>query len=154
MGVGRKRKSAAEHQANGNPSRREIRQEPKFKPGKGEMPPDWLDDGAKNLWHEMMPMLERTKVFTEADRYSFAMYCLHCSAVRRATLKLQECGDIYVNTNGNVQPSPYDTILRQHSALMHKYGGEFGLTPATRSKVALAGGGEKKSAEEAEMFGD
>ena len=150
MGVGRKRKPAAEHEANGNPGKRPIRPEPEYKVVKGSMPPDWLDDGAKDIWHELIPMLERTRVYTEADKYSFAMYCLHASAVIRATLKLQEIGkDIYINTNGNVQPSPYDTILRQHSSLMHKCGGEFGLTPATRSKVT--GVGERNGGKEAEL---
>ena len=157
MSPGRKRKSAAEHKANGNPGRRETRPEPEFKPVKGEMPPDWLDSGAKDIWHELMPILESTNVYTEADKHQLAMYCLHCSAVRRASLKLQECGDIYTSMSGNVSLSPYDAMLRLHSGLMHKYGSDFGLSPATRSKVAVAGGGkgdDKEAAIVLEMFGE
>jgi len=144
MTRGRKRKSAAEHEANGNPSRRSIRPEPEFPKAVGCPPPDYLDEEAVAEWHRLMPYFERAGVMTECDLTTFAAYCVHYSRWREAGLKLRECGAIYTSSSGAVQVSPWDLMQRQHGVLMHKFASEFGLTPATRSKIVALGKGDEQ----------
>ena len=66
---------------------------------------------------------------------------------------LREEGSIHRTPNGHQQPSPWDTIARQHSALMYKYLTEFGLTPATRSKVTPVGNAGKEKDDFERDFG-
>jgi P27 family predicted phage terminase small subunit len=153
MARGRKRKPAAEHKANGNPGRRNIRAEPEFPKAVGAMPPDYLNEVAKRKWHSLMPMLEKSGAITECDLTLFAAFCVHFSLWQEALKELGEQGAIHITPKGCQQVSPYDTMVRQHAALMHKLGSEFGLTPSTRSKVALVGDGAEKDEFE-KVFGE
>lgn len=94
--------------------------------------PDWLiDPVAVGKWGELVVQLSAAGVLTTADLDELAHYCnLHASHVKL--------------WRASMTPTASETTQRRLLAT------EFGLTPASRSKPAKAGTGEKSKS----RFGD
>lgn len=139
-GSGKKRLPTAIHKLNGNPSHVDLeareRTEPKYKPLRAE-PPDHLTDDAKAEWHRVLPILERAGVLTEADAPALEAYCMAYGNWKEACLMVQRFGTLTVGKNGTPEPSPWQKIQIQNYDKMLKIMVEFGMTPASRSRVSV-----------------
>ena len=97
--------------------------------------PDHLDERAKKEWKRLVPILRRMRVLTEADGMSLANLCQTWSTLVQAQQKLTEMGFLYKSPSGYVMQSPLLPIVNQCVDTITKLSREFGLTPASRSRI-------------------
>lgn len=113
--AGRPRKPTPLKVLEGNPGKRPLPKNEIEPPAtSGAQPPAWLRSrAALEAWHDLVPKLEKLRLLTELDIPALAMLCQVYAKVQRG---------------GTAEDR------RQLKMLL----GEFGMTPATRSKVAAA----------------
>ena len=97
--------------------------------------PDHLDERAKKEWKRQIPILRRMRVLTEADGMSLANLCQTWSTLVQAQQKLTEMGFLYKSPSGYIMQSPLLPIVNQCVDTITKLSREFGLTPASRSRI-------------------
>ena len=76
-------------------------------------------------------------VLTVADRAAFAAYCQAYSRWAEAERKLAETPMLIKAPTGYVQQSPWLSIANRQMDLMCRYMTEMGLTPASRTRIAV-----------------
>ena len=131
------RKPTATKIAEGNPGKQKLPpSEPK---PKVEIPscPSYLDSDAKKEWNRISKILKKYKLITQADRTALAIYCQEYSAFIRATVELSKEELVIPTVTGGIQKNPLAVLRNQSANTLVKYLNEFGLTPASRSKVAM-----------------
>jgi P27 family predicted phage terminase small subunit len=133
----------------GNPGKRPIKDsEPQYDVVLAA-PPKGLHPLAAELWRQMMPQLTASRVLTEGDLAAFQVMCEVGAKWKYAVEKSWE-GMLYcpagyaIDEAGNKVPkgplrvNPYvriaDEAGRQFKAMLV----EFGMTPASRTKVEVA----------------
>lgn len=125
----------------GNPGKRALnKKEPKPGPFCAEPPPH-LDEDARAEWARLVPMLEGMKVLTAADAMALGNLCMAYSTMTNAWRQLATAGLLYRTKTGHVTNSPLLTIINAQMATVTKYLQEFGMTPASRSRVQTAESG-------------
>jgi P27 family predicted phage terminase small subunit len=140
----------------GNPGKRPLNaNEPKPKAGVPRCP-DWLDDEAKLCWKRTSALLKNLGVITVIDGDALAVYCETWSHWKRTVIFLQKNGDVYTvkdaeNKVKYVAQLPQVAIARNLLAALNRYQQEFGLTPASRSRLVI--GEEDSSSGIAEFLG-
>ena len=119
-----------------NPQRaREREHEPQYEKGLGEPPPS-LSDAAKEVWREVAPRLEEEGSVVRVEREPFACYCQAVAIVQECQRDIEERG-VTISTSRGLQKNPAVSIQREFMANVARLASEFGLTPASRSKVKL-----------------
>lgn len=151
---GRKPKPTKIIEMEGNPGKRLAKRKPEPKPkaAKTLSPPVHLNGIAAALWRKLASDMASIGLLTESDKAALEAYCVHYSLWREALEGLRVNGMLHHTPNGHLQPSPYDTMARHHAMLMHKFGSEFGLTPASRARISVPEQGGDDAKEKA-MFG-
>lgn len=147
--MGRKAKPINLHLVTGNKShltKKQIEQrkknEPKFNADKIRCPA-WLktDPVAKKEWNRITKELKAAELITNVDVTALAVYCDTYSKYIEATEELNKTDLTLVYTNKfgaeNIIEHPLVRISRGYAELMKKYITEFGLTPASRAKIAI-----------------
>ena len=134
---GRKPKPTAVKIAEGNPGKRRINgREPK-PPASLPDCPSHLSDTAKLEWDRIAVSLNKVGLLTQVDRSTMAGYCQCYGRWVEAELKLAETPAILRMPSGYIQQSPWLTIANKQLELMARYMAELGLTPASRSRLAV-----------------
>lgn len=134
---GRKGKPTALKILEGNRGKRAINgQEPK-PPGSLPDCPAHLSAEATAEWHRIADSLNRIGLLTQVDRTTMAAYCQCYGRWVEAEQKLKETPSILRMPSGYIQQSPWLTISNKQLELMVKYMSELGLTPASRSRLAI-----------------
>ncbi len=135
----------------GNPSKRPFNvNEPH--PDRGEHPPDCpdsLDGLGRAEWQRLAPILHRAGLLTLVDEATFAVYCTARGQFIEASRHLADHGSTRVSPNGFETASPWVAIQDRAAKTLHRVGCEFGLTPASRSRIAVE---PKDSQDEFEAF--
>ncbi len=105
--------------------------------------PTFLSDEARQEWDRIAPILERNGILTEIDGAALAAYCQTFADWIEATLKVREEGFLTATTNGNVIQNPMVGVANRLKADLLRFLSEFGMTPASRSKIhAVKGDGQ------------
>jgi P27 family predicted phage terminase small subunit len=107
-------------------------------------PPAFLMPGAKDEWWRAGPELHRLGLLTVLDVAVFAAYCQACGRWQQAEELLRqqaerdpETGALVVKTaTGSLMQNPLLRVAITAAADMIRYAGEFGMSPAARSRVA------------------
>jgi P27 family predicted phage terminase small subunit len=81
--------------------------------------------------------LNRIGLLTLIDRAALAAYCQSYGRWVEAERKLQETPILLKTPAGYVQQSPWLTIANKERELMARYMAELGLTPSSRSRLAV-----------------
>jgi P27 family predicted phage terminase small subunit len=102
--------------------------------------PPHLSDVARREWRRLATPLYEVGVLTLADRAALAAYCQAYGRWVEAEERLKETPVLLKTRSGYVQQSPWLAIANKQLELMGRYMTELGLTPASRSRVAVAGG--------------
>lgn len=147
MTVGRKPKPTALRELEGNRGKRPLNQnEPK---PQATLPscPRHLNKPARREWHRIAPELLRMGLLTKVDRAALAGYCQCYGRWVEAERKLKELAGLsvdkvpylYKTTNGNLIISPLLIVANKSLEQMYRFMVEFGLTPASRSRITLGG---------------
>lgn len=110
--------------------------------------PHHLSAHAREEWNRMSPLLEDMGLIAEADRVAFSMYCQAWGDHVKAEYMIRKHGHVEKTTNGNVIQSPWVGISNKAKLIAHKFLVEFGLTPASRSKVNSTPKETKKDSKE------
>lgn len=128
------------------------------RPGEGGAPrcPSWLSREGKAEWRRVVPALERTGMLRKVDRAALAAYCAAWARLVEAERLIAEHGQMvmvedrtYSDGDGEltvvVKPTrnPALTEAKAASDLIRGFLSEFGLSPSSRSRLAV--GGREKS---------
>ena len=141
---GRKPKPTAIKLLEGNPGRRPLNEHEPVPPKATIKCPAWLEPEAKKEWKRLAPALESMGVLTSVDISAFAGYCQAYARWKEAEEFISQHGSIFQTPSGYVQQVPQVSIAQQNLKIMQSFCTEFGLTPATRSRIA-ANGNEGKN---------
>jgi len=121
----------------GNPSKRALnKQEPQ---PRRERPscPRWLIGEAHKEWKRVVPELDRLGLLTIVDRAALTTYCQAWARYVEAEAMLSQYGSVLKAKNSDyIQVSPYATISKQNALLVKAFCQEFGLTPASRTRIS------------------
>lgn len=132
---GRKPKPTAMKQLEGNPGKRKLNSnEPQPERTAPECP-DWLSDEAKAEWQRLADVMEAMGILTEIDMAAFAGYCQSYARWKEAEEFITRHGAIVKTPSGYWQQVPQVSIAQQYLKDMHKFAEQFGLTPASRSRI-------------------
>ena len=110
--------------------------------------PSWLVPEAKKEWKRLAPSLEAMGLLTIWDIDSFSAYCQAYARWREAEQFITQHGSIFKTPSGYVQQVPQVSIAQQNLKIMQSLAGEFGLFPATRSRIIAAGGMSDKTSDD------
>ena len=119
----------------GNPGRRPLNDrepEPEVKLPK---PPAHLSDEAKKEWRRAGKLLFDMGLVSELDRAALAAYCAAWGRWVEAEAALKQYGVVVKSPSGFPIQSPYLAIANKAMEQMRAFLLEFGLTPASRTRV-------------------
>jgi P27 family predicted phage terminase small subunit len=91
---------------------------------------------AKKEWCRLVPELLKHGLLTKIDRAALAAYCVTYGRWIEAEVQLKTEGLTIKTPSGYEQASPWLSVANKALALMRSYASEFGLSPATRSRVS------------------
>jgi len=125
--------------AEGNPGKRPFNErEPRPRAIRPKMPKH-LDERAKKEWRRLCPMLGRLGVLTEADGLALANLCVDVSILQQAQESLAKTGLLSKTARtGMIHQSPLLNIIGVTTDRVTRALREFGLTPASRTRIAAA----------------
>ncbi len=122
----------------GNPGRRRLNSEEPSSPLLKRMPPapGFLDDEGRRVWSAEGRRFIKAGLLTALDLTMFGTWCIWYSKRDLASRAVNQSG-IVVRANGVGNPyiSPYMSVISMCSKAMHQIEIEFGLSPASRTKV-------------------
>ena len=149
--AGRKPKPTALKVLEGNPGKRKINSREPV-PTK-DMPacPAWLLPEAKKEWRRLARSLNQMGVLSAIDRTAFAAYCQSFARWKEAQEHVNLEGSVYETDGGMKRPNPWIAISNTEQRLMLQAASEFGLTPASRSRIVADSEG-KESEDELEVI--
>ena len=137
MTRGRIPKPTAVKLMDGNPGKRRINGHEPKPPASLPDCPAHLSVEAKLEWDRIAVSLNQVGLLTQVDRTTMAAYCQCYGRWVEAELKLAETPLLLRTPAGYIQQSPWLSISNKQLELMAKYMSELGLTPASRSRLAI-----------------
>ena len=137
----------------GNPGHRPLNaREPQPPASTGRCPPGLGAEGGR-FYRRYGPMLAALHVLTQIDEPALRMAAEHYEIAVRAALELREgvwlpspngttsrtvtTGLLVEDDDGNLRKNPLLQVLRDNSTALRSFLTEFGMTPASRSKIRL-----------------
>ncbi|HEX2257470.1 MAG TPA: phage terminase small subunit P27 family [Afifellaceae bacterium] len=133
---GRKPKATALKLIEGNPGKRPINSREPKPALSAPTCPAHLSSTAKAEWKRLARQLHVLGIISQLDRAALAAYCQAYGRWAEAENRLKETPTLIKLPSGYIQPSPWLAIANKQLELMHKYMGELGLSPASRSRVS------------------
>ena len=121
-------------------------------PDSNPNPPATLNLYGKRLWKEMLPKLIETGLYTEGDHQAFELLCMAYGDLIQARKDLKESGTIVVTEKGTVYQHPNVGIANQAWNRCKLMLGQFGLTPAERTRVKARTPDEKNKSLAESLF--
>ncbi len=111
--------------------------------------PEFLDDEGKRAWSAEGRRLIKAGLLTALDLTMFGTWCIWYSKRDLASRAVNQSG-VVVRANGVGNPyiNPYMSVISMCSKAMHQIEIEFGLSPASRSKVRSLNPAQR------DLFGD
>jgi P27 family predicted phage terminase small subunit len=97
--------------------------------------PAHLSPSAKAEWKRLAREMHRLGIVSQLDRAALAAYCQAYGRWVEAERKLKDTPALIKLPSGYIQPSPWLGIANKQLELMHRYMGELGLSPVSRSRV-------------------
>ena len=132
---GRKPKPAAIKALEGNPGKRQMNEYEPKPMAKAPSCPKWLEPEAKKEWRRLSKKMERIGILTEIDMAAFAGYCQAYARWKAAEEFISKNGAIVKTPSGYWQTVPQVAMAQQYLKDMQKLAEQFGLTPASRSRI-------------------
>lgn len=99
--------------------------------------PKHLTPAAKQEWKRIYPELRRMGLISKVDRVALAAYCEAYALWVEYKQIVADKGALYKTALGNVITSPALSVMNKALEQMHKYLTEFGMTPASRSRISV-----------------
>jgi len=99
--------------------------------------PAHLSTAAGKEWRRITPILQKQGLISEMDMVCLSMYCTLWGDHVKAENMLRKNGMVIETPNGSMQISPWVSISKHAMLAAHKMLTEFGLSPASRTKVSV-----------------
>lgn len=124
-------------------------------PDDGDLdPPDWLCAQAAEIWRRELAFLMKSGIIKKTDLPAFALYCSEWDEWYKAKKLEKERGRYTKNGNGSTVEAPWSRRKEKAMLNLKSWMVQFGMTPATRSRIDAGEEGEaKKSALEELLTG-
>ena len=148
---GRKPTPTAIKELEGNPGKRPLNEREPKPAKKAPACPKWLEYEAKKEWRRLAKKMEMMGVLTEVDMAAFAGYCQAYARWKEAEEFISLHGTIVKTPSGYWQQVPQVSIAQTYLKVMNRFAEQFGLTPASRSRI-IADAGSKDSSDEMERL--
>ena len=130
----------------GNPGKRALpKNEPKPKAADIATMPKGLTREAKKYWPPVAKILSDANVLTEMDTVSLTMYCEAHARWVKCNNRIAREGMITTTATGNIMQHPAVVIGNKAFDQMRQILIEFGMTPASRTKVQTVAPKKEKS---------
>lgn len=100
------------------------------------------DPVALELWKEQTRELKRLRLIARINAPVLAAMCMHYSRWRRAEAKVKEQGEVIETDNGYPMQNAWLTVSNKAHEQFLKAAQEFGMTPASYSRVVAQTGGQ------------
>ncbi len=123
----------------GNPGQRPLNADEPQPPPADPNPPAGLAGIALDKWDEMVDLLSKMGVFTQADRQPLQRYCLMYEQWLALEAHCKEHGWTQVTQTGYSQITAEATLIKSLRADMLAIERQFGMTPAARSSIKAPG---------------
>lgn len=112
-------------------------------------PPEWFDAEARTQWFRIVPEMKSLGLLTGLDQsaieitcQTIADYVRYCQAIKDAEIELMQ------TPNGMPTQIPYVSMRNKSAELARKYLVEFGLTPASRTRLHVPSTGTPDALDE------
>lgn len=132
---GRKPTPTAIKKLEGNPGKRPLNDKEPKPERKAPPCPKWLDKEAKKEWKRLASKMEMMGVLTEVDMAAFAGYCQSYARWRENEEFISKNGSLVRTPSGYWQQVPQVSMAQQYLKQMGRFAEQFGLTPASRSRI-------------------
>ena len=132
---GRKPTPTAIKELEGNPGKRKLNDREPKPEKKAPSCPKWLEPEAKREWRRLSKKMELMGVLTEVDMADFAGYCQAYARWKEAEEFITQHGTIVRTPSGYWQQVPQVSIAQTYLKVMNRFAEQFGLTPASRSRI-------------------
>lgn len=99
--------------------------------------PAWLASEAKVEWRRVLKAMAPTGLLTQADRAVLAVYCQSWADYLSAKRAIQAEGEVFTTPKRFIAKNPWLTILNEAAARLMKAAVELGLTPVSRTRLAM-----------------
>ena len=151
---GRNPKPTALKRLDGNPGKRPLPEpgqeaEPEKLVALGE-PPEMLGEYGCAEWTRVGPILIDLGLLTSADLVTFTSYCMTVQTLIEARKDIAENGMTIEGKYGKVRNPALATFSAATTAII-QFAGQFGLSPAARTRIRLPG--DDKTPSLAELLG-
>jgi P27 family predicted phage terminase small subunit len=120
----------------GNPSKRPVNEREPRPPATTPRCPPHLSKEARREWRRTAKLLAEMGLLTSVDRAALALYCEAWARWVEAEQALQKYGVVMKSPNGFPVPSPYLGIATRAMEQVRHLLAEFGMSPASRSRVS------------------
>jgi P27 family predicted phage terminase small subunit len=109
------------------------------RPGQfGAKAPAHLSNGAREVWDDVVGILCRMGVLTEADALAVELLCeARSDWVSARAIIREHGGETYVTDSGLIKAHPAVAMRNDAARRMQSLFSEFGMTPSARSRVAV-----------------
>lgn len=145
--AGRKPKPVQIKELTGNPGKRALPDLPNILPGEPEAPASVQGDAvALAEWRRIVPELMRVNLLSECDAAALASYCSAYSLYQAAAKSVAKDGILLIGTMG-VRKNPAVGVMLDAWKAVRAFASEFGLSPASRSKVTRTDSGDPDAVE-------
>ena len=101
-------------------------------------PPTHLGRVGKAEWRRIARTLVDMGLLTVLDLTALGAYCASYQLWVKAEKAIRKKGETYTSSTGLQKTSPWMRIARDAKADMRIFAAEFGLTPATRSRLNIS----------------
>ena len=132
---GRKPTPTALKVLEGNPGKRPLNTAEPQPLKKAPSCPKWLEPEAKKEWRRLAKQMEQLGILTEVDMAAFAGYCQAYARWKEAEEFITQHGTIVRTPSGYWQQVPQVSIAQTYLKVMNRFAEQFGLTPASRSRI-------------------
>jgi P27 family predicted phage terminase small subunit len=153
MSAGRRPKPTAIKKLEGNPGGRPLNQN---EPQPSGIPtcPRHLNKEARAEWRRISKELITIGLLTRIDRAALASYCMAYARWIEAEENVAKFGHVVKAPSGYPIQNPYLSIANTCLDQIRKFGVEFGLTPASRSRLQISATPQASGDEWSELFGN
>jgi P27 family predicted phage terminase small subunit len=100
-------------------------------------PPYEMIDKAAELWAEYKAHLESMKIWNAGDRRLLAALCEATATAELCTVMIHRYGLVVKGSRGNMVASKFIAIRRDAWQMQYRLSVEFGLTPASRTRIEV-----------------
>ena len=143
---GRPRKPTALKVLEGNPGKRPLNKEEPKAPALESPPPVWLSEIGRQAWIDIQAELKASGIITELDRVALELLCAAYAEFRECAEFVAENGRTYTSTTEDgaemIRAYPEYAMMQESWRRCSGMLGNFGMTPAARSRVKAATPGQ------------